>query len=65
MYPSYDPVVLSMGVELVVVEMLVVVVVLFVGITGAVVVVVIGGWGYTVGFGVAMSLPSVVVVYTD
>lgn len=63
MYPSYDPVVLSMGVALVVVEMLVVV--LFVGITGAVVVVVIGGWGYTVGFGVAMSSPSVVVVYTD
>lgn len=58
MYPSYDPVVLSMGVALVVV-------VLFVGITGAVVVVVIGGWGYTVGFGVAMSSPSVVVVYTD
>jgi len=37
-------------------------VVLFSGITG--VFVVIGGWGYTVGFGVAMS-SSVVVVDTD
>lgn len=57
MYPSSDPlVVLSMGVGLVLVLALV-------GITGGDVV--IGGWGYTVGFGVAMSSPSVVVVYTD
>lgn len=59
MYPSSDPlVVLSMGVGLVLV-----VVLDLVGITGGDVV--IGGWGYTVGFGVAMSSPSVVVVYTD
>lgn len=59
MYPSSDPlVVLSMGVG-----MVLVVVLDLVGITGGDVV--IGGWGYTVGFGVAMSSPSVVVVYTD
>lgn len=61
MYPSSDPlVVLSMGVGMVLV---LVVVLALVGITGGDVV--IGGWGYTVGFGVAMSSPSVVVVYTD